>query len=39
MSRYFADAPGRPGSARRIRPSDSTREVIDVMVRAEYAAR
>src|SRR5262249_33623528 len=29
--RYVADAPGRPGSAMRISPSDSTRDVICMM--------
>src|SRR2546430_12735513 len=38
ISRYFADAPGRPGSARSRILSDSTREVIDIMVRAGYGA-
>jgi len=31
MSNYFADAPGRPGSARRISPSDSTRDAVVIM--------
>src|SRR2546425_3405509 len=35
---YFADAPDRSGSARRIRPSDSMREVRDAIAQAVYAA-
>src|SRR3989440_12608898 len=35
----FRSAPGRPGSARRRISGDSTREVINVMVRAGYGAR
>ena len=36
--RYVADAPGRPGSARRISPSDSTSGVVIVIGR-EYRRR